>query len=249
MILSLPSGSDDIIAFFHEKTVDMKGIGPVCQYARFDIAVANTEMFGTDSFIMPRMKLSPAPDPTSSSPSASITSPNPNPKTGKDSEMIILDEDNGKGERVVEILGAERDPKALRRSLAVHPESNDGKMEMSLINFKMKNKRWKPSDNDDRIQFVNSLSNSTQLRQSASFANPNLSIQVPSTLSSSSMSPTRAPQIVVDISSPNEIDEDLLHQSLIFKAFERRDPSAQGSVPSTSPASPNRKRTSSSGFS
>lgn len=221
MIFSLPGCCADVIDFFHQKTVDMKGIGPVCQYARFDLSVANTDLFGTESFILPRKKV------------------DVQGKGKKDSEMVQLDEDDGKGEKIVEILPPETDSRELRRNLWSHPESNNGKMEMSLINFKLKNKKWKPSDNDERINFVNSLSNSSQLRHSSSFLAPPLLSSSPRRLPQT----TSSPQIVVDM-APDELDEDLLHQSLIIRAFERRE-----ADPAPAPARATRKRQNSSGFS
>jgi hypothetical protein len=249
MILSLPPCADDIISFFSDKTVDMKGIGPVCQYARFDISVANTALFGTDSFILPRGK--------KVTPDTSV-----DPKTRLNdmaSDMVVLEEETVSTDdsKIVTVI-PERESKALRRSLTIHPETNNGKMEMSLVNFKMKNKKWKPSDNDERIHFVTALSNSTQLlRRSAGYGS---SFLAPPPLSSSlshpssprypaqtptSSSSAYSPQIMIDVVTPDEMDEDLLQQSLIHKAFERRDISV--TVPQA--VVQTRRRKSSSGFS
>jgi hypothetical protein len=245
MILSLPQCADEIIAFFGDKTVDMKGIGPVCQYARFDISVANIAMFGTESFIRPRTNLSPGLD-----------------DKGKlsDAGMVVLEEETVSSDDQIVSVTPEKESRALRHSLTIHPETNNGKMEMSLVNFKMKNKKWKPSDNDERIHFVTSLSNSTQmLRRSAGFgasflAPPtSLSSTSPRALQpnigpSASSSSSYSPQIVVDI-VPEEYDEDMLQQSLIYKAFERRDAGGIPGAPQGGAVQPRKRKSSSSGFS
>jgi len=160
LIFSLPRCTDAIVNFFQEKTVDVKGIGPICNYANFEIGKINVTKFGNHSFILPFDSM-------------------PEQKVQSDSDVVALDD--------TRISIDPQDGGASKTDPLIHDDqSDDGKMEMSLIHFAMKNKNWKPADKDGRLQFVDNLSKSVNLRRSSTAPAP-----VAPTISVSATAPDR----------------------------------------------------------